>query len=128
MWPLFKTGDRVLAVTTTRTPAPGDILLVRTCERDWVAHRYLGDGRFKGDYSRPVERIEGHQVWAIVVGRKRGARAHHWGPEGQRFARAIAALSWLGAERQPRALRWAAVAALWIAVKLSVLFEARSAA
>ncbi|MEQ1876249.1 MAG: S24/S26 family peptidase [Bdellovibrionia bacterium] len=117
MWPFLSDGDRLLVETSERmSPSRGEIWLLRTRGREWIAHRFLGDGVFKGDFSTCFEPADEFQVWGRVVGREREGFSDRW-PEGiHPFAKTAA---WLSERAERGPTRWLSLSLMWLAVRLS---------
>lgn len=117
MWPFLTDGDELLVETIEFTsPSPGEIWLLRTKDREWIAHRYIGDGVFKGDYSTCFESADEFQLWGRVVGRKSEGRFTRWENGLHPFSKAAA---WLSSRPRSRPSRWISLSIMWTVARLS---------
>ncbi len=117
MWPFLTDGDELLVETNESTnPSPGEIWLLRTKDREWIAHRYIGDGVFKGDFSTCFESADEFQLWGRVVGRKSDGRLIKWNNGLHPFSKMAA---WMSSRLRVKPARWASLSIMWMVARLS---------
>jgi hypothetical protein len=117
MWPFLTDGDELLVETSESTlPSSGEIWLLRTKDREWIAHRYLGDGVFKGDFSTCFESADEFQLWGRVIGHRTNGSTVKWNDGRPPFSKTAA---WLSAHLTLRPARWVSLSVMWLAARLS---------
>lgn len=65
MAPYIRSGDLLLVEEITREPSFGSLVMARNSEGKDIVHRYLSDGRTKGDRVKDFDEVE--HIHALVI-------------------------------------------------------------